>query len=98
MVSESGCGGAYGAHDPGANFGSEEFQDEYLTDIFEVLWANPHVSGFAIWQMNDNRTYSRTSVEQSGKLNMAHSIAGIFNLQRQPKMSAQTVRKYFGMK
>ena len=98
MVSESGVSGVYGQHDPAANVSSEEFQDEYLNDILETLWANPEVCGYAIWQMNDNRTYSRNSRSQSGKINMGFSTAGIFNLQRQPKKSVETVRKWFNLK
>lgn len=95
IISESGVGANYGAHDPGANVSSEEMQDEYLTDILETLWANPDVSGFAIWQMSDNRTYSRNSANESGKRDMAHSVAGIFNEMRLPKMSVRTVEKYY---
>lgn len=98
IVSESGVGAVYGWHDAAASVSSEELQDEYLTDIFETLWANPEVSGFAIWQMNDNRTYSRNSVEQTGKAYMAHSVAGIYSELRQPKYSAATVRHYFSLK
>ena len=98
MISESGVQGVYGWHDAAACVSSEEMQNEYLTDILETLWANPDVSGFAIWQMNDNRTYSRTSVEQSGKLFMGHSVAGLYSETRQPKMSVKTVTHYFGLK
>lgn len=98
IISESGVGAVYGWHDPAASVSSEELQDEYLTDIFETLWANKDVSGFAIWQMNDNRTYSRNSVQQTGKAYMAHSVAGIFNEMRQPKKAVGTVAKYFNLK
>lgn len=95
MISESGVGAVYGWHDAGASISSEEFQEEYLTDLFETLWSNPDVSGFAIWQMNDNRTYSRTSIGQSGKVFLGHSVAGIFSLDRKPKKSVETVKKFF---
>lgn len=98
IVSESGVGAVYGWHDAAASVSSEELQDEYLTDIFETLWNNPAVSGFAIWQMNDNRTYSRNSVQQTGKAYLAHSVAGLYSEMRQPKQVVQTVKKYFNMK
>ena len=98
LVSESGCGGQYGLHDPAAGWGSEEFQDEYLRDILETLWANPDVAGYAIWQMNDNRTYHRNSPGQPGKPNGGFSIAGLFDVQRRPKMSVATVRRFFAMR
>lgn len=95
IVSECGTRCIYGWHDPAASVGSEEFQDEYLGYVLETIWNNPVISGFAIWQMNDTRTYSRNSIAESGKDYMAHSGAGIFNEQRQPKMSVKTVRRYF---
>ena len=98
LVSESGCGGLYGLHDPAAGWNSEEFQDEYLRDILETLWANPDVAGYAIWQMNDNRTYHRNSPGQPGKPFGGFSIAGLFDLQRRPKMSVATVRRFFSMR
>ena len=98
MVSESGVSGVYGMHDPAASVSSEEMQAEYLRDLFETLWANPDVVGFAIWQMNDNRTYSRTSVAQTGKVNLGYSTAGIFDLQRRPKLSVSVVKEYFSKK
>lgn len=98
MVSESGMQGVYGWHDPAANVSSEEMQDEYLRDILTTLWENPEISGYAIWQMNDIRTYSRNSREQNGKNFMGHSQAGIFSEYRQPKMSVATVREFFRMR
>ena len=95
IVSESGCGGQYGLHDPAAPVGSEEFQNEYLTDLLETIFANPDLCGYAIWQFCDNRTYGRNSVEQAAKPNGGHSIAGLVNVDRKPKMSYQTVKKFF---
>ena len=95
IVSESGCGGRYGLHDPAAPVGSEEFQNEYLTDLIETIFANPDLCGYAIWQFCDNRTYGRNSVEQQGKPNGGHSIAGLVDVDRKPKMSYQTVKKFF---
>ncbi len=95
VVSESGCGGLYGLHDPAAGWNSEEFQEEYLRDILETLWANPDVAGYAIWQMNDNRTYHRNSPGTQGKPFAGFSIAGLFDGQRRPKLAAATVRRFF---
>ena len=95
MVSEAGCGGEYGLHDPAAGWCSEEFQEEYLRDILETLWANPDVAGFSIWQMNDNRTYHRNSPGQPGKPNAGFSIAGLFDSRRRPKLAAATVKRFF---
>ena len=97
VVSESGCGGMYGVHDPGASINTEEFQDEYLTCILETLWANPDVSGYSIWQMNDGRTRERFC-ELDCSAMFGGSIAGCFDAMRRPKRSVATVRRYFNMK
>lgn len=95
MVSECGTRGVYGWHDAAASVGSEELQDEYLGYVLETVWSQPALCGFALWQMNDTRTYSRNSAAESGKDYMAHSVAGIYNEQRLPKMSVNTIRRYF---
>ena len=94
MVSESGCGGIYGCHDPNASPTTEEFQNEYLTDIFETLWANPDVVGYSIWQMNDGRTRERYCTKTVSAF-FGGSVAGVFDQMRRPKMSAATVKRYF---
>ena len=97
MVSESGCGGEFGRRGEFASPNTEEFQDEYLTDIFETLWANPDVVGFSIWQMNDGRTRERFGGKAISSM-YGGSIAGVFDRLRRPKMSAETVRRYFSLK
>lgn len=94
IVSESGCGAVFGAHDPNASPNTEEFQDEYLTNIFETLWANPDVVGFAIWQMNDGRTRERFCSKTVSAF-FGGSVAGVFDLARRPKKSAETVKRFF---
>ena len=97
MVSESGCGGMYGVHDPNASINTEEYQDEYLADILETLWASPDVVGFSIWQMNDGRTRERFC-DKSVSAFFSGSVAGVFDQMRRPKMSAKTVKDYFSGK
>lgn len=94
IISESGCGGAYGWRDANASINTEEYQDEYLRDIMETLWANPDVSGFAIWQMNDGRTRERYC-ELNCSAMFGSSVAGIFDIYRRPKKSVSTVRDFF---
>ncbi len=96
MVSECGCGAIYGLHDPAAGVMSEEFQDEYLTDVLEAIWDNPEIVGYAIWQMKDNRTYHRNSNLQPAKMMAGQSIAGIFDIQGRPKKAVETVKRFFG--
>ena len=94
MVSESGCGGMYGVHDPNASINTEEYQEEYLRDILECLWANPDCSGFAIWQMNDGRTRERYCDKNCSPM-FGGSIAGCFDQMRRPKRSVETIRRFF---
>ena len=95
MVSECGCGALYGLHDPAAGWMSEEFQDEYLTDVLGTIWDNPEIVGYAIWQMKDNRTHHRNSNRQPAKQMAGHSIAGLFDAQGRPKKSVETVKRFF---
>ena len=98
MISESGCGGIYGAREPlHASICTEDFQDEYLTDIMETLWANPDCVGYAIWQMNDGRTRQRFC-EKSCSAIFGGSVAGCFDEMRRPKFSTATVKKFFKQK
>ena len=97
MVSESGCGGEFGRRGEYASPNTEEFQDEYLKDIFETLWSNPDVVGFAIWQMNDGRTRERFGGKAVSAF-FGGSLSGVFDRLRRPKLSAETVRRYFGLK
>jgi beta-glucuronidase len=94
IVSECGVGALYGYHDPMACVGSEEFQDEYLTDILQTIQDNKDIVGYAIWQFADIRSYHRNSNRHNGKL-FGISIAGIFSQDRQPKKAAETVRRAF---
>ena len=97
MVSESGCGGLYGMHDPNASINTEEYQEEYLRDILECLWANPDCSGFSIWQMNDGRTRERYCDKNCSAM-FGGSIAGCFDQLRRPKRSVETVKAFFKAK
>lgn len=98
MVSESGVGTFYGQHDPLASFRSEEFQVEYLTDIFDTLWSNPDVVGFSIWQFADTHTHHRNCLAKYSGRELGISVAGIVDFQRRPKKVCETVRNYFRRK
>lgn len=94
MISESGCAGFYGLRDASAAFGTEDFQDEYLTDILETLWANEDVAGFSIWQFADTTTHQRNCGGKSGRI-FGFSMAGLYDFDRRPKKSVETVRRFF---
>ena len=83
MVSETGCGAEFGRRGEYASPNTEEFQNEYLTDIFETLWENPDVVGFSIWQMNDGRTRERFGGKAVSAM-FGGSIAGVFDRLRRP--------------
>ena len=97
MVSETGCGAEFGRRGEYASPNTEEFQNEYLTNVFETLWANPDIVGFSIWQLNDGRTRERFGGHAVSAF-FGASIAGVFDRLRRPKLSAETVRKYFNLK
>ena len=97
MVSETGCGAEFGRRGEYASPNTEELQNEYLANVFETLWANPDVVGFSIWQMNDGRTRERFGGNAVSAM-FGGSIAGVFDRLRRPKLSAETVRKYFNLK
>jgi beta-glucuronidase len=98
IVSESGCGAVPGARDPlNASPSTEDFQDEYLRDILMCLWANPHCSGYAIWQMNDGRTRERFW-QKACSVMFGGSVAGCFDEMRRPKKSVATVKSFFEKK
>jgi beta-glucuronidase len=97
MISETGCGAEFGRRGEYASPNTEEFQKEYLTNVFETLWANPDVVGFSIWQMNDGRTRERFDTKTVSVM-FGGSVAGVFDRLRRPKLSAETVRRFFNMK
>ena len=76
---------------------TEDFQDEYLRDILTCLWANPHCSGYAIWQMNDGRTRERFWSKNCSTM-FGGSVAGCFDEMRRPKKSVATVKAFFEKK
>ena len=97
IVSESGCGAVFGMRGEYASPNTEEFQEEYLRNILETLWANPDVCGYSIWQMNDGRTRERFGGKAVSAM-FGGSVAGVFDRQRRPKLSAETVKAFFAQK
>ena len=94
IVSESGVKADYGVHDPrGRAQYTEEFQAEYTRTMLEEVFANTNLSGIAIWQYSDCRTYTRTK----GLRNRSYGVntGGLVDLYRRPKMSVEAVRQCF---
>lgn len=97
IVSEIGVKADYGAHDPrGRAQYTEDFQAEYTRIMLEEVFANTNISGVAIWQYSDSRTYTRTT----GLRNRSYGVntGGLVDLYRRPKMAVEEVRKLFKSK
>lgn len=94
IISEIGVKADYGAHDPrGRAQYTEEFQAEYTQTMLEELFANTNLSGVAVWQYSDCRTYTRTK----GLRNRSYGVntGGLVDLYRRPKMAVEAVRRCF---
>ena len=85
LVSEMGACGEYGRHDAAAAQWTEEFEAEYLADAARAVAARPEISGFAIWQLADCRSFHRDGGAVRCKP-FAENLAGIFDGYRRPKL------------
>ena len=95
IVSETGVKADYGARDPrGKSQYSEDFQAEYERLMLEEIFANPEISGIAIWQFTDAKTYTRRT---PGMIMRSYGIntGGLYDLYRRPKLVVEEVRKAF---
>ena len=94
VVGETGCYSIYGCHDPMGAQWSEEFQSEYLDFWLKAAMASPDISGFAVWQFCDTRTFFRGGGDIRTKP-MGYNMAGLFDAHRRPKLAASTVRRHY---
>ena len=94
IISEMGGSGVYGAHDPSAPFGSEEFQREHNELVAEAVYANPDLAGLTFWQFADQRTCWR-DCGRDGKKLLASSNAGQFDCYRRPKAVVPALTEWF---
>ncbi len=97
VVAETGCYSLYGNRDPMGAQWSEEFQAEYLDHFLKFATEEADMSGFAVWQFCDARTYFRGTGDIRTKP-MAYNMAGLFDRYRKPKLASETVKKYFEKK
>ena len=94
VVSETGVKADYGVRDPrGRAQYTEDFQAEYERIMLEEIFANKEISGVAIWQFTDCKTYTRTR----GLRNRSYGVntGGLYDLYRRPKMVVEEVRRLF---
>ena len=97
IASEMGTVAIYGHHDPAAGQGTEEFQYHYDKDVIDRIFADPEMSGLALWHFADARTYHRGGSNIRVKL-LAENLAGLYDGYRRAKMSTQVVREGFSRK
>ena len=96
VIGETGCYSLYGCHDPMGAQWSEEFQSEYLDCWLKAVKASPDISGFAVWQFCDTRTFFRGGGDIRTKP-MGYNMAGLFDAHRREKLAASTVRRHYKM-
>ena len=94
IVSEMGCCGLYGRHDGAGAQWSEEFQAEYLEEVIDTVFSAPEITGLTLWQFNDAKSYHRTGSSIRVKP-LAQNLAGVYDIFRRPKLSAEAVRRKF---
>ncbi len=94
FISEMGTCGVYGEHDPAGAQWTEEFQAEYMDCVADAVLSNPHVCGYAVWQLTDARSYHRGGAEIRCKP-FALNLAGLYDGYRRPKLAAKTIREKF---
>ena len=88
MITEFGAMGFHDTHGPVAS--TEEFQAAYITAIWEVIAANPDVSGGVLWSWADY--YHRRNFQALG----AFGPFGVVTVDRQPKAALQALAKAYG--
>lgn len=94
MIGETGCYSFYGHHDPAAAQWSEEFQAEYLQNSLEFAFDSKDISGIAIWQFADARTYRRGGSDIRTKP-LGMNMAGLFDSLRREKLAAKKARSFY---
>ena len=89
IISEIGAAALAGCHDRLKGPWSEDFQADYLESVCHYLEMNPRVTGLAIWQFMDCRSY-----KCSPSLNRARGFnnKGSLDEYRRPKMACERVR------
>ncbi len=95
IVSEMGCCALYGQRGFGAAQWTEEFQAEYLEKVIKtVASAKDELCGITIWQFNDAMSFHRKGDNIRGKP-LGFNLAGVFDIYRRRKLSADAVKKLY---
>lgn len=97
IVSEMGTCGVYGQHDPAAAQWTEEFEAEYDANVLDAVLAHPEITGIALWQFTDARSYHRGGAPIRSKP-FAQNLAGLYDGFRRPKAVVPVVKAKFAQK
>jgi beta-glucuronidase len=92
IVSEIGAGAIYGWRDPLNAHWSEEYQEAYLREVCEEVVANDAITGVALWQFCDCRTYASCRALTRPR---AFNNKGTLDEYRRPKAAYRVVRSIF---
>ncbi len=94
LISEMGCCGVYGQHDPAAAQWTEDFEAEYDGLVIDAVFDNPDVCGLALWQFTDSRSIHR----EGGQIRLkpfAQNLGGLYDGYRRPKAVVPVVKAGF---
>ncbi len=95
IISEIGICALYGCHDLAGSQWTEEFQRDYMAEAVRAVFAEPRISGIALWQMFDARSFGPEGPDIRGKPR-GYNCAGVLDEYRRPKLSAMAVGGLFG--
>ncbi len=92
ILSEIGAGAIYGWRDSLNTHWSEGYQAEYLDEVCRYFASHPRLSGLALWQFCDGRTYASPRALDRPR---AFNNKGTFDEYRRPKPAAEVVKRHF---
>lgn len=92
IISEFGAAALYGCHDPSHPKWSEERQVDILEESLKIYYKNEHLSGIFIWQFADCRVSEEKWFYSRAR---CHNNKGVVDEYRRPKMSYETVKRFF---
>lgn len=92
ILSEIGAGAIYGWHDQLNSHWTEEYQADYLSELCNIVIKDNQISGLAIWQFADCRTYNSCKALFRPR---AFNNKGVMDEYRRPKLAYHEVRRIF---
>lgn len=92
IISEIGAGAIYGCRDELAGYWSEQYQADYLDIVCRKVVENPDITGVALWQFCDIRTYQGPGCMGRPR---GFNNKGTVDEYRRPKKAFDTVKSIF---